>query len=424
MQAAPEALLSRLYPSLHRKMVVALTAYFGFASLAEAEDLVQDTFAAALKDWRSQGIPDNPEKWLYKVCKNKALNFLKRQRSYQTSLYATPQVVSYQLSQAFSESEIEDNELRMIFACCHPRFSEKAQLILILKSLCGFSTEKVAHNLAMKPEAVRKLHYRTLQIIREEQLPLHTPQLLRLSDRVTNVHRVIYLLFNEGYLAYQGPQLLNDDCCLEALRLLQLMLKQPPICTADTHALYALMLFHLSRVNARTDAAGALVELEHQNRALWHPEMIRLGIHHLNKALDFRQPLGRYPLEALIASLHSTAPSFQETDWQKISHFYDQLLILAPNPFVVLNKAIALYFTENAEAAFAYLADAPYQELLEDQHLYHAFLGRMFLLKGVLAQAKAHFTLAFTLSQNQLEKNYYQQKLALCSRPPAWPENS
>lgn len=396
-------------------MVIALATYFGFASLAEAEDLVQDTFAAALKDWPMRGMPENPEKWLFKTCKYKALNYLKRQKTRQASLYAPLIAAEYQLEQVFSASEIADNELRMIFACCNPRFSEKAQLILILKSLCGFSTDKIAHTLAMKPEAVRKLYYRTLQTIREEQLPLHIPHLLRLKDRIANVHRIIYLLFTEGYLAYQGQKLTNEACSLEAVRLLQLILKQPPICTADTHALYALMLFHLSRTNARTDTEGSLVELAQQDRQQWDQTMIRLGIHQLNKALLYEQPLSRYQLEALIASLHSTAPSFQQTDWQKISGFYDQLLSLGPNPWVAFNKAIALYFGESSCAALAYLSATPYRTFLEEQHLYHSFLGSIFQAHADWAKAKEHFALAVSLTQNQLEKAYYLKKISLCN---------
>lgn len=411
MQPSPEDLLARLYPAMHRNMVVALSRYVGFGALIEAEDLVQDTFAGALKDWRSRGIPEHPEKWLFKVCKNKALNFLKKQKNRHSSPYLPLQAEEYQLSQAFSASELEDGELRMIYACCHPRFSEKAQLVLILKSLCGFSTEKIAHSLAMNPEAVRKLHYRTLQTIREEGLPLHTPHLLRLAERRENVHRTIYLLFNEGYLAYQGDRLMDDACCLEALRLLQLILKHPALCSADSHALYALFLFHLSRHDARTDSAGALVELEQQDRILWRQDMIRLGIHQLNKALEYRQPLSRYTLEALIASLHSTAPNFGETDWKKISRLYDQLLQLGPNPFVSLSKAVALYFSMGSQAALDFLENSGHHPFLQEQHLYHAFLGRIFMERKEVRLAHDHYTRALALARNQLEQAFFLQKL-------------
>lgn len=411
MQTSAEEIIASLYPGMYRSMVVALSSYLGFASLADAEDLVQDTFATAVKDWNSRGIPAQPENWLFKVCKNKALNFLKKQKVRHKSPFAPPRPEEYQLQQAFSESEIADNELRMIYACCHARFSQKAQLILILKSLCGFSTEKVAHSLAMQPEAVRKLHYRTLQTIREEQLRLNTPQLLRLAERTSNVHRTIYLLFNEGYLAYHGTQLLSYDCCLEALRLIRLMLSLPPVCTADSHALYALFLFHLSRINARTGQGGELVELEHQNRGLWQQDMIQLGIHHLNKALSYQQALSRYQLEALIASLHCTAPSFEKTDWEKVSGLYNLLLEISPGPYMTLNKAIALYFSLGADAAHSYLSGSSHLEFLQEQCLYHSFMGRIFQEQGDLLQARAHYQQGISLAQNQLEKDFMQRKL-------------
>jgi RNA polymerase sigma factor (sigma-70 family) len=414
MQPSPEQTLAQLYPDLHRRMVAALTAYFGFAALAEAEDLVQDTFAAALEAWRSRGVPSNPENWLFKVCKNKALNYLKKEHARHTSPYAPAQAQAYQLNQLFTVSEIEDSELRMIFACCHPRFSEKAQLILILKSLCGFSTEKAAHNLAMKPEAVRKLYYPTLQTIREEQFPLPAQYLLRHTERIENVHRTIYLLFNEGYLAYQGNQLLVDTSSLEAMRLIRLMLKHSSLCTADTHALYALFLFHSSRLSARTGPAGGLVELEHQDRSLWQQELIRLGIRHLNRSLAYRQELSRYQLEALIASLHSTAPSFPATDWKKIDLFYEQLLVLSPNPFVTLNRAIALYFsTGTPTAALAFLQNSSCLPFLQEHYLYHSFMGRINQETGNAAQAREYYSRALCLARNELEKRFFEKKLNL-----------
>lgn len=392
-------------------MVVALSSYFGFASLAEAEDLVQDTFAAALDNWRSRGIPRQPENWLYKVCKNKALSYQKKQQIRSSSGFAPAEEASYQLEQAFSANEIEDNELRMIYACCHPHFSAKAQLVLILKTLCGFSTEKAAHHLGMQPEAVRKLHYRTLETIKEKQLSLRSPHLLLLAARTDNVYRILYLLFTEGSFPYQGAELLNIDSALEALRLLRLLLGHPKICTADTHALYALFLFHLARVPARTDAAGQMVELEQQDRSLWQQDLIRLGIRHLNRALAFGQPLSRYQLEALIASLHCRAASFSETDWQKIAQCYEMLLRVNPGPFVAINHAIAVYFERGASVAMPLLERSLYLPQFEQQQLYHAFMGRLCQDRGAPEEAAQHYQKAISLTQHQLEKSLLSKKL-------------
>ena len=232
-----------------------------------------------------------------------------------------------------------------------------------------------------------------------------------MGDRLANVHRSIYLLFSDGYLPYQGTQLINDDSCFEALRLVRLLLQYPTLCTADTYALYAIFLFQLSRIEARTDSEGQLVELEHQDRSLWQQDMIRLGIHHLNQALNYQQPLSRYQLEALIASLHSNAPSFVATDWNKILSFYEQLLALAPNPFITLNKAIALYFSQKAAVAVNFLEASPHLPFLQEQHHYHAFMGRIFQENGNLLQAREHYSRGLLLAHNQLEKDFFQRKL-------------
>lgn len=411
MQPQPEDVIAALYSPTYRKMVVALTAYFGFASMAEAEDLVQETFATALERWREQGIPADPEKWLFKVCKNKALNFQKKKQLRQQRGYAPAHAEAYQLEEAFAENEIEDRELRMIYACCHPQISVKAQLVLILKSLCGFSTEKAANSLGMNAEALRKLHYRTLQYIKEAKIPLLAPQLLRLRERTENVHRSIYLLFNEGYLAYQGSALLDQDACQEALRLIRLLLRHPALCTADSYALYALFLFHLARLSARTSPAGELLELEAQDRSQWHKSLIQLGVQQLNKGLQLQKVLSRYLLEALIASLHCTAPSFKATDWPKICRFYQLLLLVAPSPYVALNKAIALYFAHGAAAATHYLQQSPYLATFQEHYLYHSFLGRLSLEKKDTPAAKSHYERALSLSSNQLEKDFLLKKL-------------
>ena len=354
--------LDDLVRELHRDhfgpLVGALVGYFQLRELAQAEDLVQDTFEAALLTWRSEGVPRDPVAWLYKVCKNKALNLVRsaRERT-RTDVPALelPGPAAH-LDHFFLPHELQDRQLRLLFAACHPSFPPRARIILTLKSLAGLRIEEIARGLGMQVEAVRKSLFRTRKAIREQNLPLRVPYVLQSRERLASVHRVLYLVFNEGYRASRGPDVIRQELCLLALRQVRALLDQPKVANGDTQALLALMLFNVARFEARTDSEGIPIELEAQDRTVWDQELKAAGIRAFNAARQ-SEVWSSYHFEAGIAALHCTAPSFAATNWEAVHRLYAGLVRIAPSSFVRLNQAVATFWALGPEAAHSTLLD-------------------------------------------------------------------
>ena len=264
-----ESKLGQLYRENFGKMVTALVSYFGLQNLAQAEDIVQETFVSAFRNWEKQGIPDNPLAWLYKVCKNKVINELNK-KTHQTELnyfqLNSKDTVSYHIDQLFLDTEIKDNQLRLLFACCHPVLSQKAQIILTLKSLAGFKVDEIARGMMMNEEAVAKMLVRTRKILKDNNIQLKVPFLLQSVPRLDAVHKTLYLIFNEGYSASSGNEFIRKDLCLEALKLCKSLLNVPEISNSETQALFSLMVFNIARFDARIGSKGEMIELELQDR--------------------------------------------------------------------------------------------------------------------------------------------------------------
>ncbi len=401
--------VSRLYQAHAGALLASLLSYFKLSQMEMAEDVVQDTFEAAWLDWSKKGLPDHPKAWLFKVCKNKALKAMQR-KSYQDRRYgSTPpeRGGAAALDRAFLPHEIADTQLRLLFATCHPDLSPKARIMLTLKTQAGFKTEEIAKGLGMQAEAVKRQLSRCRAFLRERNIPLKVPFLLQSQPRLNSVHQVLYLLFNEGYYASGGEVGIRKELCWEALRLTRTLLDTPKIARGDTYALFALMLFHSARMEARLGANGIMIDLENQDRKLWDRALIQSGIHFFNQA-EASAGWSRYHGEAAIASLHCTSASFAKTPWASILKIYDRLLELEDSPFTRFNRCIALFYggePEKAVQELRQLAPGP------DPVLYEASLAKLYGVMGQKERSREHYRRAMAYAFSPFERRAIREKL-------------
>ncbi len=398
------------------KMVAVLSRLLGMQQLEAAEDIVQDTLLQAMNTWSYKGLPENPAAWLMKAAKNKAIDYLRRQKRFNeiTPGYAYLLQSEYTLSatgsQLFLENEITDSQLRMIFACCHPAIPPESQVAVTLKTLCGLSVGEIAKAFLTNDETIAKRIYRAKEKIKTEQIELEVPQGKELATRLNAVLQTLYLLFNEGYNSSHPEQLIREDLCAEAMRLCHLLTEQKMTAFPRVSALLSLMCFQSSRLTARLDDKGHIIIMKYQDRSKWYRPLIQKGFDYLDAAAEPFEG-SAYHLEAIIASLHAAAPSFETTNWKAIHHMYELLYNMHPGPVVAMNKAIS--------AAYAFGKQKAVEELqqikgLELHHLYHASLGEMYFDLNEKKMARSHFEKAFLLTQSNTEKQLLLQKINNC----------
>ncbi|MBL9171913.1 MAG: sigma-70 family RNA polymerase sigma factor, partial [Verrucomicrobiales bacterium] len=329
-----------LFRHEHARLVSQLVAHLGLHRLQLAEDVVQEAFVRALQTWPYRGIPDNPAAWLTQTSRNLAFDQLRRERNWDRKqegiIAAQSQWHGALDSGAMSSPEdLSDETLRLLFVCCHPQLSTEAQTALALRTLCGFSASEIAAAYLTTEAAIAKRLVRARQRIRDLNLPFVVPDSPELPQRLDGVLRTLYLLFNEGYRASSGDQLIRTDLCHEAVRLVLQLTGHPATRQPQTLALAALLLLNAARLPARVDDAGNPLRLDEQDRALWNRAMIQRGVEYLGMAAGGAQ-LSEYHLEAAIAACHSTAREGASTDWARILSLYDQLVKLQPSPVALL----------------------------------------------------------------------------------------
>lgn len=397
-------------------MIAVLSRLLGLQNLDTAQDIVQDTLIQAMSSWGYNGIPDNPSGWLSRVARNKAIDLLRRQQRFKTispqyaHLLQSESPLSETLSQLFLETEIQDSQLRMMFACCHPAIPPESQIALTLKTLCGLSASEIAQAFLTSEETIAKRIYRAREKIRTEKIELEVPLGPALPVRLDAVLKCLYLLFNEGYHSSHPEQLIREDLCREAMRLCLLVTEHPLTNYPRARALLSLFCFQSSRLPARLDDDGHIILLKYQDRSKWYAPLIQKGFDYLDAAAEpFEE--STYPIEAAIASLHAAAPSFDRTDWKSIYNLYELLYRLQPNPIVAMNKAIAAAYTFNTQEALRELLRI---EGLERHHLYHAAIGEMYLDMHDHARAKTHFETALGLTRSASVRQLLQQKINGC----------
>lgn len=399
------------------KMTAALSRLLGLQNLETAQDIVQDTLLQAMSTWSYNNIPDNPAAWLYRVAKNKAIDFLRRQKRFReiSPEYAYLLQSEYSLAPTvnslFLENEIEDSQLRMMFACCHPLIPAESQVALTLKTLCGLSTGEIAHAFLTTEETIAKRIYRAKEKIKAAQIELVAPTGQELQQRLDTVLKSLYLLFNEGYNSSHPDQLIREDLCEEAMRLCHLLSQHSLTRFPRTYALLSLFCLQASRLHARLDDKGHIIILKYQNRSNWNRSLIRKGFDCLEMAAEPFE-VSTYHLEAAIASLHAAAPSFEQTDWKSIYDLYELLYQLQPNPVVAMNKGIASAYAISKQHALNELHEI---SGLENHHLYFASLGELYLDMKEPQKAKENFEKAICLTDSASEKQLLTEKIRLCS---------
>ena len=397
-------------------MVSVLSRLLGLQNLETAQDIVQDTLLQAMSTWSYNGVPDNPSAWLYRAAKNKAIDFLRRQKKFKeispqySYLLQSEYSLSSTVNNLFLENEIQDSQLRMMFACSHPSIPEESQIALTLKTLCGLSVNEIAKAFLTNEEAISKRIYRAKEKIKLEKIELNVPQGNKLSGRLDVVLKSLYLLFNEGYNSSCPDQLIREDLCQEAMRLTYLLTAHIVTNLPRTNALLSLMCFQASRLQARLDDKGNIILLKFQDRNKWYRPLIERGITYLEIATENAET-SSYHLEAAIASLHAAAPSFEQTDWKSIYHLYEILYSLQPMPIVALNKAIASAYAISKENALHQLLQI---KGLENYYLYHTSIGEIYYELQNKDKAKKFYEAALHLTTSRQEQQLLIAKISNC----------
>lgn len=422
--AAPERLAElaeRLFRHESGRIVAALTRIFGVHNLALAEDVVQDAFCRALEVWQGGGVPENPAAWLMATAKNRALDVLRRQRTARTFAPEMGRLLESEwtagpiVAEAFAAHTIRDEQLRMMFSCCHPRLPEETQVALILNILCGFTAAEIAAAFLTGRAAIEK------RIARGKKTLAGSGRLFDLTDaefapRLTAVRRALYLLFNEGYHGASARSAVRTELCAEAIRLTLLLLEYPPAAVPETHALAALQCLHAARLPARVDALGDLNPLFEQDRSRWDTRLVVQGLDLLERSAAGEE-LSAYHVEAAIAAAHAAAPSAEATDWATIVSLYDRLMAIAPSPVVALNRAIALAQRDGPDRGIEALRAIAGRDRLDRYPFYPAALGELELRRGNAAAARGHFTAALALARNAEERRFLEKRVAACGAP-------
>jgi RNA polymerase sigma-70 factor (ECF subfamily) len=392
----PSALPEHWFRREFGRLVSILSRRFGVQRMELCEDAAQTALLQATQSWGSK-LPDDPGAWLYRVAHNHVLDELRRDK--RDERYHAEVRVEY------AEQEVHDDVLRLLFVCADPAIPPESQLVLALKTLCGFSIEEIALRLFQSKDAVNKRLQRARARLRE-----HAEVRSIDAERVQSVLHMLYLLFNEGYSSAQPDRVIRRELCDEALRLALMLREDPAGALAETDALLALMCFHAARFDARVDGMGGLLLLEEQDRSLWDRELIQRGLVHLTRSAR-GETLSRYHVEAGLAAEHCLAPSYAETNWEEIVRLYDVLERIVPSPLNVLNRAIALAEWKGPDAGLAALEALQAPSWLLGYYLWDATLGELHRRRGDRERALAHTKSALFAAPTNAEKALLERRL-------------
>ncbi len=410
-ERSPSLVADDLFRREGARLVATLAAHLGTHRLQLAEDAVQEALVRALQTWPYRGIPENPAAWIAQAAKNIALDFLRREQTWQRKEARITAVQERWLmrDEPADEPHLADDTLRMLFVCFHPQLSVEAQLALALRTVCGMSPAEIGAAFLTSEAAIAKRLVRARQLIRDLRLPFAVPDAGELPRRLEGVLAAIYLLFNEGYKASSGDRLVRDELCHEAIRLARLLAAHPATALPAVKALLALMCLNAARLQARINASGEIVRLHHQDRGRWDASLIQEGVLALGAASS-GETISPYHLEAGIAACHCLATDEAGTDWPRILGFYDQLLLLKPTPVVAMNRSVALTRVHGPGAGLNALESIPNRQSLEAQHLYHAIRASFIAELGHPAEARAASQRAAELAPCDAEREFLRQQ--------------
>jgi RNA polymerase sigma-70 factor (ECF subfamily) len=401
--------IDTVYRTESRRVLATLIRLLGDFDLAE--EALHDAFIAAVEQWPAEGVPANPRAWLVSTGRFKAIDRIRRRARFDVSL----EEIADRLDEAadpagFEDHEgVEDDRLRLVFTCCHPALAPDAQVALTLREVCGLTTEEIARAYLVTPSTIAQRIVRAKAKIREAHIPYEVPARASLPERLDSVLRVVYLVFNEGYLASSGAALTRHDLSSEAIRLGRLVVELLP--EPEAVGLLALMLLQESRRAARSSDSGELVLLSDQDRSLWNREQIAHGVALVEGALASRR-FGPYTLQAAIAAVHAEAPDTAATDWKQIVSLYDVLLRAVPSPVIELNRAVAVAMRDGPAAGLALVDAILAGGELEDYHLAHSARADLCRRLGRTADARASYRRALELAQQASERRFLERRIA------------
>ena len=417
-QAPPAGEIPRLAEHLFRheagKLVSILTRIFGIDRLQLAEDVVQEALIRALRTWPYYGIPENPAAWLTQTAKHLALDLIRREKLFRNKQPEIAASLDHQPAETPAlDTEIKDDRLRLMFACCHPIIPQDAQAALALKTLCGFSTAEIAKAFLTTEAAIAKRLIRARQKIRDSRIPFEIPSDEELSIRLDGVEQTLYLLFNEGYKASSGDNLIREELCREAIRLAALLAEHPVGNQPRTHALVALMLLDAARLPARVDAEGHTLRLKEQDWSSWDQALIARGMFHLSQAAAGEE-LTEYHLQAGVAACHCAASDYESTDWPRILSLYDRLVELDDSPIVALNRAVALANVRGPRAGLEAIENIRNRQRLDSYYLLYAVLAEFESQLSDFPAAADHLRKALQLTEVKSERSLLLNRLRDC----------
>ncbi|HET9577250.1 MAG TPA: RNA polymerase sigma factor [Usitatibacter sp.] len=406
--AATPAAIDAIYRAESRRVLATLIRLLGDFDVAE--EALHEAFVAAVEQWPRDGMPDNPRAWLVSTGRFKAIDRLRRRAKYDVSLEDVAEQAEAIADPPASEERegVEDDRLRLIFTCCHPALAPEAQVALTLREVCGLTTEEIARAHLINPPTIAQRIVRAKAKIRDARIPYEVPGRSELPARLASVLRVIYLVFNEGYLASSGDSLTRHDLSGEAIRLGRLLVELLP--EPEAVGLLALMLLHESRRAARTSPTGEIVLLSDQDRSLWNRGQIADAVKLVEAALA-AGPAGPYAIQAAIAALHAEAPSAEATDWREIVALYDVLIAMEPSPVVELNRAVAIAMRDGPAAGLALVDAILARGDLADYHLAHAARADLARRLGRTAEARASYEKAMALTAQPSERRFLARRL-------------
>lgn len=413
--------IERTFRAEHGKVLGALVSHLGDLDLAE--DVLQDAMLTALETWSRDGIPQNPAAWMTTVARRKAIDRLRRDKTFELKQQELLWMTEPERSDAmeFDDLPIPDERLKLVFTCCHPALAPDAQIALTLRTLGGLTTPEIARAFLVPIPTMNQRITRAKNKIKQEGIPFDIPPAARIPERLEAVLHVLYLIFNEGYAATAGDDLIRHELCAEAIRLTRVLVElldqtvtlEPD---AETLGLLALMLLHDSRRTARLDENGEIVLLEDQERALWIQSEIQEGVALLDRAMSLNAP-GPYQIQAAISALHAQAATYAETDWVQIAALYGQLALIEQTPVINLNLAVALGMAQGPLVGLIAMEKFRLGDALDGYHLYHAARADLLRRAGENALARDAYRRALELAQTRAERAFLARRIAGLDTP-------
>ncbi len=413
------SVVDRVFRRERRALLASLIRHCG-GDFALAEDALQESFAAALEHWDRDGVPANPAGWIATTARRKAIDRVRRDENFdrkQSTITQIERSRAVRLPDSEVERTIKDNELRLLFTCCHPALSLDARVALTLKTVAGLSTPEIASAFLVSEATMAQRIVRAKRKIKSAGIPYSTPSAAELGPRLSGVQSVLYLIFNEGYASATDTRLVRSELCKEAIRLGRLLMRLVPD-EPEVQGLLALMLLHDARSASRVDSEGRFVGLEYQDRKTWDRTQIATGAALLSRAARHRVA-GPYQFQAAIALEHAQAPTSEDTNWRRISILYEELLRVSPGPVIALNRAVAVAMWTEPKVGIAMLDDAQLRRDLDQYYLYHAARADLLRRNGQPQEAADAYRRALEICKSPVQREYLEQRLRDLADPSA-----